>query len=109
MTSGNGSGNGNVDVDMHRQGAGRGCRWRVPAAMWLVAVLAAPFAWGNPSGAPAGSLEEAVARVEQAQGGQVLSARSERLDGRLVYRIRILTQDRQVREFEIPGPEAPPP
>ncbi|AHE97305.1 PepSY domain-containing protein [Thioalkalivibrio paradoxus] len=58
---------------------------------------------------PAASLEEAVAQVERAHGGRILSARSERSNDRVVYRIRLLTQDQQVRTFEIPGAEGAQP
>lgn len=48
------------------------------------------------------SLDEAVALVEQAHAGRVLSARAEERNGGVVYLIRLLTEDQQVRTFEIP-------
>ena len=86
-------------------------RWRragiLPLA--LVALLAAIPKPDSPSEPPAASMEEAVARVERAHGGQILSARGEQQGARTVYRIRILTRDRQVRHLEIPGPEGASP
>jgi uncharacterized membrane protein YkoI len=54
--------------------------------------------------APA-TLEEAVAQVERTHGGRILSARSERRNGRVVYLIRLLTEEQQVRNVEIEGAE----
>jgi uncharacterized membrane protein YkoI len=51
------------------------------------------------------TLEEAVAQVERTHGGRILSARSERRNGRVVYLIRLLTEEQQVRNVEILGAE----
>jgi hypothetical protein len=51
------------------------------------------------------SLEEAVARVERAHAGRILSARGEQRGPSVVYRIRVLTPDNEVRDFEIVGAE----
>jgi uncharacterized membrane protein YkoI len=51
------------------------------------------------------SLDEAVAQVERGQAGRVLSARGERRNGAVVYTIRLLTEDQQVRTFEVEGAE----
>ena len=47
------------------------------------------------------TLDEAVALVKDAFGGQVLKATSTERDGRLVHRIRILTDDGRVRTFVV--------
>lgn len=64
------------------------------------------------SGAPATadtaaprSLDEAVAQVERGHAGRILSARGERRNGGVVYTIRLLTEDQQVRTFEVEGAE----
>jgi uncharacterized membrane protein YkoI len=51
------------------------------------------------------SLDEAVAQVERGHAGRVLSARGERRNGGVVYTIRLLTEDQQVRTFEVEGAE----
>ncbi len=65
-----------------------------PCASVLAATAAAPV-----------SLDEAVAQVEREHSGRVLSARVEERDGGVVYLIRLLTEDQQVRTFEIPASE----
>ena len=45
------------------------------------------------------TLDEAVALVKETFGGQVLKATSTERSGRLVHRIRILTDDGRVRTF----------
>jgi uncharacterized membrane protein YkoI len=69
----------------------------------LLLVLAGGVAAAD-SFAPA-TLEEAVAQVERTHGGRILSARSERRNGRVVYLIRLLTEEQQVRNVEIQGAE----
>jgi len=73
----------------------------------LAAALLAALAIGLPvtgTAAP-GTLEEAVAQVERTHGGRILSARSERRNGQVVYVIRVLTDAQQVRNLEIEGAE----
>ncbi|AGA32257.1 hypothetical protein TVNIR_0555 [Thioalkalivibrio nitratireducens DSM 14787] len=79
-----------------------------PVVLMTLLLLIMLPATGLARDAPA-SLEEAVAQVERAHGGRILSARSERSNDRVVYRIRLLTQDQQVRTFEIPGAEGAQP
>lgn len=80
-----------------------------PRAWYALALLAALLLG---SGAPAmadtaapRSLDEAVAQVERGHAGRVLSARGERRNGGVVYSIRLLTEDQQVRTFEVEGAE----
>jgi uncharacterized membrane protein YkoI len=81
-------------------------RFRRPLAVALLTVLLAAPALADPPGAAGPrSLDEAVAQVESAHPGRVLSARGERRNGGVVYLIRLLTADQQVRNFEIPGGE----
>lgn len=73
----------------------------------LLAALLVVLATGLPvpgTAAPA-TLEEAVAQVERTHGGRILSARSERRNGEVVYVIRLLTDEQQVRNLEIEGAE----
>jgi len=49
------------------------------------------------------SLDAAVGQVERSHGGRILSARSEQRGNSLVYVIRVLTDDQQVRNVEIPA------
>ena len=73
----------------------------------LLATLLLALLTGVPvtgSAAPV-TLEEAVAQVEQAHGGRILSARSEQRNGQVVYLIRVLTREQQVRDLEIRGAE----
>jgi hypothetical protein len=81
------------------------------AASWAPAPAQAqsPFAQGfapetaRPApGRSAGvSLEEAVRRIEAETGGRVLSAQTERRNGRAVHRIKVLTDDRRVRTYRV--------
>jgi hypothetical protein len=54
---------------------------------------------------PPHTLEDAVARIESVHAGRVLSARAEQRGPDVVYHIRLLTPDREVRNFEIVGAE----
>jgi uncharacterized iron-regulated membrane protein len=47
------------------------------------------------------SLDEAVRRARQQHRGKVLSAEAVRIDGRKVYRIKILTKDGRVKRIHI--------
>ena len=47
------------------------------------------------------SLDEAVAQARQRNKGKVLSAETTRVDGRKVYRIKILTKDGRVKRTQI--------
>ena len=47
------------------------------------------------------SLDEAVSRMRQNSNGKVLSAETVRVDGRKVYRIKILTKDGRVKRKQI--------
>lgn len=49
------------------------------------------------------SLEQAIAQVTAQYPGRVLAARTEVDRDRVTYVIRILTDDQQVRQFELPG------
>ena len=60
--------------------------------------LAHPPATGQSQGI---SLDEAVRRARQQHRGKVLSAEAVRIDGRKVYRIKILTKDGRVKRIHI--------
>jgi uncharacterized membrane protein YkoI len=47
------------------------------------------------------SLDQAVAQARQQNKGKVLSAEATRVDGRKVYRIKILTKDGRVKRTQI--------
>lgn len=47
------------------------------------------------------SLAEATRMVQQRFGGQVLRAETRRDDGRVVHRIRVLTEDGRVRTVQV--------
>ena len=47
------------------------------------------------------SLDEAVSQARQRNKGKVLSAETIRVDGRKVYRIKILTKDGRVKRTQI--------
>ena len=78
----------------------------------LAAALAAPVQAAPPYYSPNGpradqgprgglTLDEAVARVRAETGGRVLSATTDRDDGRAVHRIKILTPDQRVRVIRV--------
>jgi len=92
------------DSNRMRRPARRG-RVVLWAALLLALLLGAP---GTGSAAPV-TLEEAVAQVERSHGGRILSARSEQRNGEVVYLIRVLTRDQQVRDLEIRGAEGAQP
>jgi uncharacterized membrane protein YkoI len=71
----------------------------------LAALLLAPGAPAVADTTAPRSLDEAVAQVERGHAGRVLSARGERRNGGVVYTIRLLTEDQQVRTFEVEGAE----
>lgn len=79
---------------------------RLGVMAWLAVLLLAVPVGAQPQ-APAApqSLEDAVAQVERAQAGRILSARSEQHGSSVVYRIRVLTPDSEVRNLEIVGAE----
>ena len=58
--------------------------------------------WKRRAG-PGMSLDHAVEQIRRETGGRVLSAETERDDGRQVHRIRILTDDGRVRRIRIDG------
>ncbi|MEN8204439.1 MAG: PepSY domain-containing protein [Pseudomonadota bacterium] len=71
-------------------------------------VIAAPFhhpplqiAQRDNAGRGGISLDEAVAQTRQQHKGKVLSAETTRVDGRKVYRIKILTKDGRVKRTRI--------
>jgi hypothetical protein len=71
-------------------------------------VLASPFhhlplllAQRGNSGDGGISMDQAVAQARRQNGGKVLSAETIRVDGRKVYRIKILTQDGRVKRTQI--------
>ncbi len=47
------------------------------------------------------SAEEAAAQVQKRSGGQALGVETDEVDGRKVYRVRILTRDGRVREITV--------
>ncbi|MBS0003201.1 MAG: hypothetical protein KFF45_09020 [Thioalkalivibrio sp.] len=81
----------------------RPTRRRVVLLVALLVVLA--IGLPVPGKAAPATLEEAVAQVERTHGGRILSARSERRNGEVVYVIRLLTDEQQVRNLEIEGAE----
>lgn len=71
-------------------------------------VIAAPFhhfplqlAQRDNAGNSGISLDEAVAQARQHNKGKVLSAETIRVDGRKVYRIKILTKNGRVKRTQI--------
>ena len=71
-------------------------------------VIAAPFhppplliVQRDNSGSGGISLDQAVAQARQRNKGKVLSAETIRVDGRKVYRIKILTKDGRVKRTQI--------
>jgi hypothetical protein len=88
------------------------CRYRPVAAALVCALLLA--AGGMPARAPAAAepvrlaqaseavgLAEATRMVRERTGGQVLRAETKRDKGRVVHRIRILTEDGRVRTWHV--------
>jgi uncharacterized membrane protein YkoI len=75
------------------------------AALGLVAGAAAPLALhadgGGYRGRPALTLDEAVSRVRRETSARILSADTERVDGREEYRVRVLTDQGQVRGYRL--------
>lgn len=45
--------------------------------------------------------QEAAARVQRQTGGQALGVKVDSVDGRKVYRVRVLTRDGRVREVTV--------
>ena len=102
---------------MTRDHTAAGNRWRTGRRLlagWLVLLLAAspvmakPFNHPYPIMAQRGhsdnggiSMDEAVRRARQQHQGKVLSAETVRVDGRRVYRIKILTKDGRVKRVHI--------
>ena len=81
---------------------------------WLVLLLAATPVLASPQHHPfllmaqrghaengGVSMDEAVRRARQQHQGKVLSAETVRVDGRKVYRIKILTKDGRVKRVHI--------
>jgi hypothetical protein len=62
-----------------------------------------PFPVAQRGHGPGGgiSLDEAVSRMRQQSNGKVLSAETVWVDGRKVYRIKILTKDGRVKRKQI--------
>ena len=74
----------------------------VPATPHHPHLLLAKNNHGNKDGNKGGiSKDEAVARARQQNKGKVLSAETIRVDGRKVYRIKILTKDGRVKRIRI--------
>jgi hypothetical protein len=73
------------------------------AALGLVAGAAAPLPLqadgGGHKGPPTLTLDEAVSRVRRETRARILSADTERVDGREEYRVRVLTDQGQVRGY----------
>jgi hypothetical protein len=53
----------------------------------------------------AASLQEAISKVERETHGKVLSAETKHNGRSIVYRIKVLTRDGQVRVIEVPADE----
>ena len=81
---------------------------------WLILLLAATPVMAKPFNAPLMimaqrghsenggiSLDEAVRKAKKKHKGKVLSAETVRVDGRKVYRIKILTKDGRVKRVHI--------
>ena len=49
--------------------------------------------------------EEAIARVQRETGGKVLTAETKQVGKRIIYRIKVLTHDGQVRIVEVTAGE----
>lgn len=67
--------------------------------LWAWGGAAAPVARAGDE--PRYTLDQAVALVRDNHGGQVLQATSRKKGDRLVYRIRVLTDDGHVRTFVV--------
>ncbi len=72
------------------------CSMAILGMLWL-AVPGPAFSRDGPRY----TLDQAVMLVRKVFGGQVLKATASEHDGRLVYRIRILTEDGRVRTFTV--------
>ena len=98
-----------------RSASGRGLRagrWLITASLVLLLaagpVFASPFnhpllllAKRNHADNGGISMDEAVKRARQQHKGKVLSAETIRVDGRKVYRIKILTKNGRVKRVKI--------
>lgn len=73
------------------------------AALCLLAAAAAPLALqaegGGHKGTQSLTLDEAVSRVRRETRAKILSADTERVDGREEYRVRVLTDQGQVKGY----------
>ncbi len=49
------------------------------------------------------SLDEAVERAREREGGRVISAETQEWDGQRIYNIRLLTKDGKVKRIHIDG------
>ena len=83
-------------------------RWMMSCLLAATPVMAKPFHHPLMMMAQRGhsenggiSLDEAVRRARQQHRGKVLSAEAVRIDGRKVYRIKILTKDGRVKRIHI--------
>ena len=66
-------------------------------ALFGIGLLASSFL------ASAITLDQAIEKVEREQHGKVLGAETVYLGNKKLYRIKVLTQDGQVRVFQIPA------
>ena len=94
-----------------------GKRWHTGRRLligWLILLLAATPVMAKPFNSPfmimaqrgysengGISLDEAVRKAKKKHKGKVLSAETVRIDGRKVYRIKILTKDGRVKRVHI--------
>ena len=67
------------------------------------ALLLAALVAGNGALAAPMTLKDAIAKVERETGAKVLSAETKRAGRQIVYRIKILTRQGQVRVVEVPA------
>jgi len=70
-------------------------------AVGAVVPLAVHADGGGSGGRPNLTLDEAVSRVRRETRGRILSADTERVDGREEYRVRVLTDQGQVRGYRL--------
>ena len=67
------------------------------------ALLLSALVAGNGAVAAPMTLKDAIAKVERETGAKVLSAETKRAGRQIVYRIKILTHQGQVRVVEVPA------
>lgn len=78
-------------------------RYFLAIALCFAAILATPDA-----DAAALTRREAIARVQRDTGGKVLSAETKQVGKQVIYRIKVLTRDGNVKIVEVPADERTP-